>query len=361
MENLKIDISNELFDIDKPISKEQYIERIKVLLEPILKHVFKNNFIKQQIVTHKERINFACPYCSDSLNHQHKKRGNIILEGKHSNFFKCFNCSKFLSVNDFFKDFGINLDLNLVNYISNNKGNFNMHLGEINDISPLIDIKTTERYAIDRQEIKNNFGLIEVKGSSVWSWLTKRLQFQEDKFLYNPSKNYILILNLTPSGKILGAQKRMFYGDNKYITFNASKIHELLKLEKVPDEINTLSQLFGILNININKPITVFEGPMDSFLMYNSIGNCGANKSFPLDINVRYWYDYDKTGIKKSIEEINKGNSVFLWNKFITDVSAPYRKKWDLNDIKIWAYKNNINLPNFDNYFSNNPLDIMDL
>ena len=224
-----------------------------------------------------------------------------------------------------------------------------------------MDVETIERYAIDRSELKQSFGLVEAKESPIWSWLTKRLQYTSERFLYSPAKNYILILNITPSGKIIGSQKRLFRGDNRYLTFSASKLNELMKRGEVPDEIDMISQMFGIFQLDYNLPITIFEGPFDSFLFKNSIANAGANKNFPIDIPVRYWYDDDKTGRDKSLITIERGDSIFLWDKFKRDVGLPFRKKWDLNDVMIWAKVNRKRLPSFEQYFSNDPLDSIDI
>jgi len=351
--------------IDKDISTDEYKERIVSLVTQILKDRFRDILPKQQIKIHRDRINFACPYCGDSMQSSYKKRGNIILEGKHKGFYKCFNCGEFKRVDQFFKNYKIDLELDVVNYISNNLGDFTTTSGGKYDISLLLDVKTIEGHAIDRQELKMKFGLTEVKESPVWSWLVKRLQFKEEKFLYSPTRDYLLILNLTPSGKIIGAQKRLFKGDVKYITFNLSKLYELLGKPKITgkiaDEMDAISQLFGILHLNFNQPITIFEGPFDSFLYKNSVANTGANKSFPLALPVRYWFDDDKTGNEKALKMLDEGKSVFLWEKLKKDMGLPYRKKWDLNDVVIWAKKEGKTLPLFDNYFSNDPLDIIDL
>jgi len=358
--NANIDFSSNLMDIDKSLSREEYVNRVVTLLKPILQKTFPNDFEKQQIKIHRDRINFACPICMDSMQSSHKKRGNIILTGKHSGFYKCFNCDVFLRADHFFKDFKIDLELDVINYISDNLGNFTTPSRGY-DISLLMDIETIEKYAIDRSKLKNNFNLIEVKESSIWPWLKKRLQYTTDKFLFNPSENYLLILNLTPSGKIIGSQKRLFKGFNKYLTFSASKLHELIDKEEVPEEVDIISQIFGILQINLSLPIILLEGPFDSFLINNSIANAGANKQFNIELPVKYLYDKDKTGVKKSIEHINKGDDVFLWEKFLNNLDAPYRKKWDINDIFVWAKNNNKKIPNILNYFSKDPLDIIDI
>jgi hypothetical protein len=181
--------------------------------------------------------------------------------------------------------------------------------------------------------------------------------------MYNERLNHLIILNLTHSGKILGIQKRLFKGENKYLTYKLTKIWELMKrnLKEVPEEIDMLSQLFNICLIDYTKPITLFEGPLDSFLFRNSIANAGAHKSFNLDLEIRYFFDADKDGRKKSIEKINEEQEVFLWEKYLKDNNAPYRKKWDMNDILIWARDNNVKLTNFNNYFSSDSLDIIDI
>jgi hypothetical protein len=229
-------------------------------------------------------------------------------------------------------------------------------------MSLFVDMGSIDKYAIDRQEFLKSFGLIEVKESPVWSWLKRRLQYDDKRFMYNPIKNYVVVLNLTPTGRILGLQKRNFSGPNKYLSYKLSKLYELLKNpEVVPEEIDTISQLFNICLINYNKPITLFEGPMDSFLFKNSIGNTGAGKNFPIDIPIRYWFDDDKKGREKSIEKISEGNEVFLWTKLKNEIDIPYRTKWDLNDLLIYFDEKHIKVPNFNEYFSDDELDIIDI
>lgn len=356
------DMIFESINIDATVSREEYNEKMIDLLHPILEKRFPGNYGKQQILTYKDRISFACPVCGDSMKSNHKKRGNIILEGKFKGFYKCHNCNEFKRVDKFFEDFKINLDLSIINFISQNVESFDNHSNHKYDMSLFVDMGMIENYAIDRQEFIKYFGLCEVKDSPVWSWLKHRLQFNEQKFLYNIDKKYLLILNLTPGGKILGAQKRLFKGENKYLTYKIGKLYELMKKNvTIPDEIDTISQLYDICLLNYARPITLFEGAFDAFLFRNSCANAGANKSFPIDVELRYFYDYDKTGNKKAVEKINQGQKIFLWGKLLKELEAPYRKKWDLNDLHIWAKEKNIKLPNLENYFSDDSLDLLDL
>jgi len=357
-----LSFDSSLSAIDSTVSPEEYRIRLLKLLQPILEKRFPGNQGKQKIRPYRDRISFACPYCGDSMKSDYKKRGNFILSGKFAGFFKCHNCDEFKRIDKFFRDFKIDLDLDVINYIAKNIEDFSNYADVKYDMSLFLDMKTIEQYAIDRQEFLKSFGLIEVKESPVWSWLKNRMQYDDSKFMYNSSKNFLVILNLTPSGKILGAQKRNFKGENKYLTYKIKKIYELLKRNiDVPDEIDVISQIFNICLLNYSKPITLFEGPFDSFLFKNSVANTGANKSFPFDVPLRYWYDYDKTGNEKTIEKINDGKEVFLWSKFIYDHELPYRTKWDLNDVIIWFKNNNKKIPNFNEYFSDDELDIIDV
>jgi hypothetical protein len=353
-------------NIDSTLSNEEFKERILSLLQPILNHRFPNEYQKTQIRPHIGRISFACPYCGDSMKVSHAKRGNFILSGKHKGFFKCHNCGKFKQITNFFKDFKVELKLDAINYLTENLGDFHSYDNAKYDMSVFLDMEHIEKYAIDRKEFLQQFGLVEVKDTPVWSWLTNRVQYREEKFLYNTEKNYLLILNLTQSGKILGAQKRLFKGYNRFESYKLSKLYEMMKKpfdvnEEQKEFLDTLSMIFNICLLNFNQKVTLFEGPMDAFLFKNSIANTGANKQLPIDIPVRYFFDSDDTGNKQAIKKINKEEEIFLWNKFLRDAKIPYRNKWDFNDILLYAKQNNIKLPNFELYFSNDSLDIIDL
>lgn len=362
---VKINNSNFQFsidDIDKSLSHENYLQFIFEKFQDINLQRFPNDKNKQQIRKYKDRIVGSCPYCGDSMKSSHKHRGNIILSGKFINYYKCFNCGIFKRIDYFLKDYKIDVNLDTINYISNNLTDFSTHSNTKYNMSLFMDMDIIDKYAIEKEYMCKSLNLSSIKNSYRWSWLTDRLQYNESKFLYDNKDDSVLILNLTPSGKILGMQKRTFRGENKYLSYKLNKIYKLLNIDdNIPNEIDSISSLFNICLVNYNKPIILLEGPLDSFLIANSIANTGANKQFPLDIPIKFLYDKDETGVKKSIEHINNGEEVFLWDKFLKEINAPYRKKWDVTDILIWAKKNNLKLPKFENYFSNDPLDIIDI
>lgn len=358
-------MGSDFSDIDKCMSLEEFKSDIVNNLKPILSEVFSNCVPKQQIQMHHDRISIACPYCGDSTKNFYAKRGNFILGGKHAGFYKCHNCSIYMRIDNFFKDFKVSLKLDAINYLSSVANKYDRTSMEKYDMSYLLDMGSIEKYAIDREDFKKWFGLIEVKQSTILSWLNDRLQFKYEKFLFDPLHNKLEILNLTPNGKIIGTQKRLFGGVNRFESYKLSKLYDAMRIPMDKNEdweyLDTLSMLFNVCLVDFSKEVTVFEGPMDSFLFKNSIANTGANKIMPIDVPMRYWYDYDVTGIKKSIEYLGKGEKVFLWTKFLNEYELPVRNKWDLNYFIIYARDNKVKIPNFNKYFSNDQLDIIDI
>ena len=355
--------TNILNDSSKIGSISDFSNDIVPILEDILREQFAGNKPKQSVRIHGDnRISFACPFCGDSGTDNYKKRGNIILSGKHRNMFKCFNCGMYMSVDKFFKIYKKNLSINSIEYITNNR----MTIPSRNydtSMNALFNIAAMEDVAISRDKLKTVANLIEVVNTEAEQYLKNRNQYSFDRFLYDNVNKELYVLNLTPSGKIFGLQTRPLYKSRnaKYKTYKLSGIYEMILNETidVSSEMDTLSMLFNILIVDPSKPIIVTEGPMDAFLLKNSIAMCGAGKTIPLSLNFYYLYDDDATGRKKSIEKLNNKSFVFLWDKFKKDIEIPYRNKWDINDVVNYCKENHIKMPNVLNYFSDDELDLL--
>lgn len=354
-----------ILNTDKELTKDELIAEMVEKLEIILKREFPGSAPRQKVKVFKDRINFAAPCCGDSANNNYKKRGNIILEGKFRNMYKCHNCGVCMPVTSFFKKYGENLSLGALSVVSDNTYRIEEDTSKV--FNSFYNIEETESYAIDRDEFKNAFHLLECsEQNNGHFYLVKRKQFSFKRFLYSPSHDILFVLNLTPNNKILGMQTRHLSGNYtgaKYKTYSLSKIYEtFFKCDKeIPDSINTLSMVFNILCIDISKPVTILEGPMDSFLVKNSIALCGAGKHLNFPFSHRYLFDADKTGKEHAIEHLNNGEFVFLWEKYLKENGVPSKKKWDVNDLVIWADNNKVKLTKFDQYYSNDPLDLMDI
>lgn len=77
--------------------------------------------------------------------------------------------------------------------------------------SYLFDIDYIDSIAITREELKAHYHLYEcndIMGIPALNYLKKRLQYKYEKFLYSESERLLYILNLTPSGNVIGYQTR---------------------------------------------------------------------------------------------------------------------------------------------------------
>ena len=362
--------NNDILSIDgnetNNMSKEQIVSEFTNKLQNILIKYFPNNPQKQKIKIYPDRINFAAPCCGDSAKDNYKKRGNIILSGPFQMTYKCHNCGASMPVHVFFKKFGENLSLNSIDYISSHKSDASSRISDSSS-NFLYNNKLIDDLSIDREYFKKVYSLEECNiQNEAYYYLINRKQYNFHNFLYQPKYKLLFLLNLTPSDKIFGLQiahLNKSYKGPKYKTYKLSRIWtELLRQTKeIPEEIDFLSMIFNILKVNYNTPVTIVEGPMDAFLLKNCIATCGAGKHIRFDFRYRYLFDDDKTGRKHSIEMLNDGFQVFMWDKFKRDLNLPNRLKWDINDVVKYCADNKIKIPSIDNYFSEDILDTLSI
>lgn len=311
-------------------------------IESILQDILNKAHSDKEKRTMKKmynRTNIACPICGDSHDDTHKKRGNLY----HKNlFYKCYNCDFRGSIIQLMKSFNIDIDpkkkLTIMDYVSNAMDNVKFNEEEFisKTLDKLIDINTlTDFFNNSDNSPITNFKPVQ-KGSKVYDYLISRKIYNFDniyegthwitKTWYEP----VMINMNMGNGKVIGIQTRNLKdrANRRFKVFKFSDLWNLLNNNPL-DEIeeigyNKLSYLYGIINVDWSKPITVFEGYIDTKFFYNSIGCVGTNTDLNIllsqDVELRFLYDNDKTGIEKTKKLIKKGHSVFLWDKFF--------KKW---------------------------------
>lgn len=350
-----------------PLTKDELVAELVPKLQEILDRNFPDAPQKRKIKIFKDRISFAAPCCGDSAKDMNKKRGNLILEGRYRNMYKCHNCGTCMSMYNFFKKFGQGLSLRAIDYVITNKpAEFDSSYESSCNIDMLYDTEIVDKYTIDREYFKAKCHLEECNVPNAGHmYLVNRRQYDFSKFLYHPGKNLLFVMNLTNTGKIIGVQVRNLNkyipGGSKYKTYKLSKIYSLFLHEErdIPDEVENLSMTFNIFQINYTYPVTVVEGPMDSFLIKNCIALCGAGHHLKVDMEFRYLFDDDATGRRHAIEKLNQGYQVFMWSKLKKDLNMPKRQKWDINDLVIWAYDSQVRIPNISNYYTSDKLDLL--
>lgn len=343
------------------------LEEVKSLVSKVLDKSFTGNHSKQKIYISTNRLNFSCPYCGDS-DDPRKKRGNLYLD---SLSFKCYNggCGQFRDL------IGLLYDHKLINELTHeqiDEAKNTIAAKKTNRrVSAKVDVFILENYKnviVSREYYKEKLKLIEIP-RVINDYLAERNQIVDEKFLYDPIKKSIHILNLTSDNKhILGLQLRNMKkgASNKYFTYKLSGIHKNLLgnkdqeiLEKA-EELDPISLVFGFSTVDLDSTVTIFEGPLDSFLFKNSVALCSINNPFPFDIsNKRWFYDGDTPGREELRKKISMGETVFLWKKFLDENEMPDREKWDLNDVVDYLRKTGKKIRNLEKYFSNETWDMI--
>lgn len=339
--------------------KTSCIERLK----GILRREFKNDFLKQQVKETATGLNFACPYCGDSALNPRKKRAWFLLNGKFEGHFKCFNCGKFVSIQQFFKDFNENLDLGSISYLSSHTENLKVHFNSSSNESIFVDRDEAIKFSIERDVLARMLRLEEIKkGSKGFKYLVRRNQWNFENFLYDPNGDYVVLLNSIEGKHVLGFQCRDLSGKrkSKYKSATLQRIHKMILQDQktVPADLENMSLIFNIMNVNVMKPVIVTEGPFDCFLLPNAIASSGASKVIPIDMDFFYLYDNDKTGTEYALKKLYEGHHVFMWQKLKADLQLPDRKKWDINDVVNYLRMNKMHTSiKWIDYFTNDSLD----
>jgi len=364
-----LDIST--FDNNPDYNDTQFISELESKTAGILRRVFPTTPQKQQIKKDVNGLVVACPYCHDSATSVYKKRGHILIRGKWAGHYKCFNCNAFTTIPQFMTDFDESLSLSGLKFVQEHR---NADIMTINSSSNEItaDVFCKElalKYGVDRDGFREYLQFVEITNTYIakqgYEYLLGRLQFGFDNFMYDPKTNSIVILNICDR-RVIGCQLRRL-GKNipkskRFLTYNLGRMYsDFFKRPDIviPQEIDTISTLFGVYKINVYKPIIVTEGPMDSFLLPNAIATAGANKHMAVDLPFYYMFDADKTGQKHAIEKMKEHCKVFLWGKLKKDLNLPKREKWDVNDVVLYVRQKYGNDYKIDwlKYFSDNLLD----
>lgn len=315
------------------------INYIKTITADVLNSNFKESQ-KRMIRDYPDRINFACPYCGDSHN-VHKKRGNIYFDRL---FYVCFNCDRKTTFDKFAKDFNKVLDpdkkMEIIEHLNNNL-TYNDFQDDFIDtkFDDLIDMKSLED-ACNVRKVSPIYDFEPIKkNGGIYKYLTGRgipEELHENIYQAKFSKGdegfeHVIVLLNRRGEKVLGIQVRnLRMGKRRFFTiYNYETLCEWVG-KSIDDEskmvvYNKLSYFFNILNVDMSREITLFEGYLDSLFFPNSIGVIGVNTDLRFlesnDLLLRYFYDNDRAGFKKSLQKLNSGYPVFLWMKLFDDIT----------------------------------------
>jgi len=338
----------------------------KVYIKNIIQSVLDSNFKiseKRRMIEYHDRVQFACPYCGDSVKQKNAKRGNIWFNKL---IFVCFNCNKKTNLDKFAKDFNFRMDpskkLELIEHLNSTISYKDAEDDFLDtEFDKLINMSDLERIFNSGEQVITDFKPI-IKNSLVYQYLVGRgitenmhQNIYEGKYWINSDRYDPIIILLNRRGsKILGAQIRNLK-DGKRRLFKIYNFETLYKWIHEIDEIedisinqivvyNKLSYYFNILNVDFSEKVTIFEGYLDSLFYPNSIGVVGVNTDMKFiesnNLELQYFFDNDSAGFDKSDQKLKQGYPVFLWKKLFQDIvdkknsSDPYQLMYRISKVK---------------------------
>ena len=371
-------------------SENNTLDNIKNKIQEILNKKFANDsYIKRKIDVYHDRLNFSCPYCGDSRSDVRKKRGNLYLDSLR---FHCFNCSNSAGINRFLSDFNEELsneDKIAVHEIQQNAKKFEKR---VSSTQSSMSMTLLDKLAIPKDILFKQLGIISpYKDVTASNYLKSRMINIKDwkYFAYNPLTKELYILNTSPLDRVIGFQIRQLDPKShkqRYTSSRLTKIYSdvfnkdingiverlLLKeplgqkyieeedgVENIVANLDRLSGIFNIMNVNLSQPLTIMEGPIDSLAIANSIALQSAAKHldgfFDEVENVRYLFDNDKTGKEMSLKKMKNHKKVFLWGQYLDMIKSKTNIK-DINDLQ---KQNLFNIDIIEKCFSDDEFDAM--
>ena len=254
--------------------------------------------------------NFRCPICGDSQKHKNKARGYFYQVKVNTNF-KCHNCGASLSFNNFLKqiDPTLHRQYTMEKFKEGFAGGNNFVVEEPKfdfkkpvfkkriDLPKASEVKVAREYLEKRKLDATKFYF----ASKFKEWTNTQKQTFDT---IGRDESRIIIPMYDEDKTLIGFQGRSL-GPNsvKYITV-------MLK--------DDAPKIYGLDQVDSQKPIYVIEGPFDATLVKNSVAMCGSD----IDLRTFGWSDciyvYDNEPRNREIvnrisKTIDRGCKVVVW------------------------------------------------
>jgi len=268
-------------------------------------------------------FNFSCPICGDSLSDKKKARG-WIYEKRGTYLYHCHNCSVTMTVSNFIK----NVDHSVYNEyvfekLKNEKSPEQIDLQTFVDkmkkpafmkSGPLVGLKKVSQLTpdhrvkkfVDARKIPNPYHA-KLFCCPNFKHFTNELvpnKFDESSLGRDETR---LLIPFFDANKNMHAYQCRALGESrvKYIT--------IVLDDSVP-------KVYGLDSVNFDKTVYVFEGPIDSMFVPNSIATAGGDLVSAISTfdkkNLVIVYDNEprsKETVKKIDKSIMNGYNVCIW------------------------------------------------
>ena len=268
-------------------------------------------------------FNFRCPHCGDSQKSSTKARG-FVYRKKNDMFFKCHNCGVGQSLGNFIKfmdpllhkeyvferfkdgkDVKVKSELDFTpSKVLKKKTRYDKALSQLLPMHQLVTTHPAKKFVYDR--------LIPKEHWDKFFFCPKFYEFSNEiipgKF---PSLEYdhprVIIPFYDRSGSFFAYQGRAFGKEQpKYIT---------IKFDK------TKQKIYGLDRIDLNKPVMITEGPIDSLFLDNAIALAGSDADGGINIQHQQCtmiYDNEPRNehiVSRMVKAVDKNFNLVVWPK----------------------------------------------
>jgi transcription elongation factor Elf1 len=226
--------------------------------------------------------NFSCPLCGDSQKNKSKARGYAFAKGN-SLFYRCHNCGASTNLGNLLKnvDSELHKEYVLERYKSGESGFSNFK-------DPKFDVPSPKFDKVSKQSVFQHAQSIgELPSGHFCLTYVERRQIPKDKYnlLYFTSNYRDFILSLVPDyEKELLPDARLvipFYNEyNELIAVSGRALEtsdKTLRYVTVRTIESNNKLVYGMDRVNLDKPVRIVEGPIDSLFVDNCIASGDAN------------------------------------------------------------------------------------
>jgi len=287
--------------------------------------------------------NFRCPHCGDSQKSQTKARG-FVYRKKNDMFFKCHNCGMGQTLGNLIKHLDPSMHKEyLFERFKEGKVVAKKDEPEF-DFTPSRLLKSKEkpfaeftRYDRALRQLRRFDELVQTHPAKKFIYDRKIPKEHWDKFFLAP-RFYEFCNEIIPgkfpdltydhprvvipfydrAGKFFAYQGRAFGKEvPKYIT---------IKFDKSKQKI------YGLDRVDLNKPVMITEGPIDSLFLDNAIALAGADADGGITIQHQQCtmiYDNEPRNehiVNRMISAVDKNFNVCIWPESV-------REGKDINDL----------------------------
>lgn len=267
-----------------------------------------------------------CPICGDSKTKKFKKRGYFYQKDSQAYIFKCFNCSVVMGISTLLKT----IDKDLYDRYMYEKFKYSNEyrwyhnkqedktkkvekyyrgkhaLSKISSIEELEDSHFAKLYCIKRKIPEHFYNLLYYTDNYI-RWVNENIS--KDKFKIVPEKDERLVIPFFTKSKIPFAFQGRYIGPNaiedslRYITINESQY----------------PLIYGLDRVDMNGPINVVEGPIDSLFVDNCIAAAGSSlKKVKTGRKIFDNQPRNSEVVKLMKESIDAGFPTVIWDSNMT-------------------------------------------